>query len=1196
MRTRRLPLPPATGLAVGCVALLWTLAATLPAPAEAADTSKSDSPDFDPGLCESRFDRLREWGQIESPLIAALPDPLDSHFGREFDALLAAVAHALGRSGYIQDLHCLPWSTDKDAEPVYRERPGIVLFRANAPDRALAVLVVGETPLAGVHSQAMGRALELARGRFAADAPDPKGGTRDAQVVKVLGPTFSGSAPSLNLALTVWRRELLDDWEVERTASGKGCKKAKTDDPEIPGARMVVRIRSGSATADDVGDVLRQGLDGDPQFEIEEFELLSASNLDQLSCVWNKLMPHRLGMKTRLTGRLAKQLPEDHPCAPDEGQSAEDNDRVALLVESSAYGRDFEESGFHVELFPMHSWRLREIYEKSQASKKQTDSGSKAATEGTDLVLSRRPHGIPAFGDEATLASQEMILNGILQDLARRRFEVVGVVASDVMDRRFLLERIQAVAPGSRVVTFEGDVLLSQVRNASSPAGVLVASSFPLAWPDPENRPDQPAEDGAEPGSEGAPEVAEQAGRSDSAPRFPFDAAQGVFYATRDLVAGASGAPPMAVRLSIIGNGALHTLARVPLEEPPRQGRPEVEAGDPDPLQASQLLMLRPRRLPRGWWYILSLLTVTYLLAMAHVVRCVWPRRPAASEGSDSQADGGQGKSGKQAFIFGVIPVELIKPPKWKGCGALSRSSDRVLHALVVLVPVVLGVPYLILSVPALVGPIRGFVPPDGYRSGMEGPWAEALPPVVIVILVLALVYLLLGLGTRTLWDLTRPRTTAGDSGSRRPSWLREALGVVLPLFLTLAGILGATLLGGVWIRQSWFTEHGDLLIGRSLALSSGVSPLLPSLLLGGVLVGWIVLSLFRHRVRRAIPSREEIDELASRGVEKSLLGQICGLRRSIEPASFGQGGGPFWSLLIAAPAFYLVFFYESFLNPPLRSVEGVPFDWATSVLFWLTVVVVVGAGLSLFRGWSALRRLLEWLRQSDGAGVEEDRWLDRIRKAYSEAGDSKVVAETQRRAALTSLWAALRGAQTNVAASDLAERLRSVAHDTEDEPAGRWLTIAGWRSSSESQLRAARGPLLEVREAARDFFVWSVVRFVRDAYMQLLQIMGFMTIGALLLLLAVTAYPFEPRRILLLYVSSLVALAATLSVWVVLQARGDRVLGALEGGQATPWKLLASRLGVYAGLPAVSVLASRFPDLRRVFLDWAGPLFEAFR
>ena len=1193
------------------VLFLSLLCHALPGSAAVAETvAESDTastPEFF-RPCEERLKQLKERGYVVEPMIVTLPDPLDSPFGREFDLLLAATFQALERADLNRDLHCLPWNGAKieEASRDFTTFPGMILFKSNAEGSLVPLLLVGETPILGVHTQAMQEALRIAydvipRSEADASGQEPAPETEQPSPIRILGPSFSGSAPSINLVLANWRDGLFEKWKKER-ASAERTKKCKPSSPTEaePSRSVSVTIRSGSATAVNLIPTLIHDLalaTPDGRFAVDA-DRMSASNLDLMACVWNVFVPERLGLQTRLPGKLNDDLGPNHKCfgkPPElpEGTDAgsvddpggPDNKRVALLVESSAYGRDFEDSGFHVVEFPMHVWRLREVYEKHRrTSRGQAGSGEDA--EGRpSFELTRRPRGLPTYGEGATLASQEAELRGILQDLARRRFEVVGVVASDVMDMRFLVERIHAVAPGSRIVTFEKDLLLARAEPGEPPrGGVLVASSFPVDWP---------GEGGYESGDSPEKQAASVSRRETS--RFSLDASEGVYHAARALLSSASPRPPHAVWLSVTGQGDLHTLEKISLERANGDG-PGVAESIPsasDAYQEASFFDLDGvnSRLPRGWSLLLGLFTAGVMLAFARAFPHFAPLgrgRAGATGEAASRPSGGN-------LILGLIPVELLGRPRWKRCDDLAASSDRALHALVVLLPLVFGIPYLVLGIPAISEFFSRIVDEELTLWDARSTLAGNLAPFVVLMLAMlsvTLVVLLVGLASRTAYDSWRVLQDQGrPSGDR---W-REAAGACIPLLVTGLLIVAAAVCAQTWIRQGWLNDNSEYFIRRSLTPTSGASPLLPVLLLGGTLLGWIVLSLFRHRVRRAIPTHDAIARLNldPKAVPQTVRDHVVQLRSAVDPASLWQGAGLLWSVLVVTPALYLALYYGRPM-PFLHTLERRGFDETVSVLFVLAAIVSVGAGISLFRGWSSLREILEWLRLADGPSSGSETWLERVRLAYKESESSRDLAETRRQETLVALREALKSSDSPEAAK-LQARLDDADRVARDEPMGRWLVVADWRRSTPPALLVAEGSPTPLAKAAREFFAWSMVRFVRDAFLQLLQLMGFMTVALLLILVAMTIYPFEPQRVLTVYVSTLIALGASLSIWVVLQARKERLLGALEGNTSSPWQVLAGRLGLYAGLPILSMVANRVPELRRIAADWLRPLLEAF-
>jgi hypothetical protein len=168
-------------------------------------------------------------------IVAILPDPVESALGNQFDNFLDAIQRALAGSGYALDRFRNPWpmpalvgessaddqknkdsSGDSDAtrKPNYTQEPGMMLFRDNVKGRLMVVFLVGETPTRGLHKSALknalGQALQIAKTSPAPSATNPDAGASGVSIknagsrIKVMGPSFSGSAVSMNFALRSW--------------------------------------------------------------------------------------------------------------------------------------------------------------------------------------------------------------------------------------------------------------------------------------------------------------------------------------------------------------------------------------------------------------------------------------------------------------------------------------------------------------------------------------------------------------------------------------------------------------------------------------------------------------------------------------------------------------------------------------------------------------------------------------------------------------------------------------------------------------------------------------------------------------------------------------------------------------------------------------------------------------------------------
>src|SRR5271165_6661026 len=151
-----------------------------------ADEAKRD-PDFDPSF-----------------VIATFPDPLHTHFSLLFDRFIEAIQQGAQDEFYEYDSSWLPWETEEpslallpdqdeaqDRKEKREDQPGILLFRSTGDEpykKALIVFIVGEEPTRGIHRTQFENAVKWIEAL--------QDGTKSSPVA-ILGPTFSGSLPSL---------------------------------------------------------------------------------------------------------------------------------------------------------------------------------------------------------------------------------------------------------------------------------------------------------------------------------------------------------------------------------------------------------------------------------------------------------------------------------------------------------------------------------------------------------------------------------------------------------------------------------------------------------------------------------------------------------------------------------------------------------------------------------------------------------------------------------------------------------------------------------------------------------------------------------------------------------------------------------------------------------------------------------------
>src|SRR5271170_1475073 len=154
-------------------------------------------------------------------VIAILPDPVHTRLGLFFDRSAEALQQAAQMSNYVFDRAIMPWDRtlhtdasdlktrqEQSEEQAQREsNPGLLIFRRyvsnvqganSSPKGPLFVLVVGETPTAGLNKEQFRNAVKIIQEIQDAD-PAAKGAKKPPLLI--LGPSFSGSLESLEQEL-----------------------------------------------------------------------------------------------------------------------------------------------------------------------------------------------------------------------------------------------------------------------------------------------------------------------------------------------------------------------------------------------------------------------------------------------------------------------------------------------------------------------------------------------------------------------------------------------------------------------------------------------------------------------------------------------------------------------------------------------------------------------------------------------------------------------------------------------------------------------------------------------------------------------------------------------------------------------------------------------------------------------------------
>ena len=399
-------------------------------------------------------------------LLATVPDPNDSHLPGEFDRVIGTLQRALEDSSYVLVGWQLPWrpndppvrTAESTSAPLLempslgQRMPGTLLFQSTTAPRDLVVLfLVGETPTAGVHPRSLAEALAKANSLQLDHAP----------TFHVLGPTFSGSAPSLRAGLGRWSAVHPSRFKVitgsasndavalrMRTAPGA---LAASGEP-CPSIDFSATVHPDSVLVDEFTRYLRTRLGADPALE--------TALLVESGTVYGQ----RNATTVDSTPSVAEcELGTDRIFYP-EGSSIESIHPRLLLR------------------FPLHVSQLRAY---SQSQHFAPTPSSAAQPPKLFLELSQEapqfPRDIlPALSPTLTANLTDLSIATAVDLVRRAGIHYVGIQASDSRDVLYLTRRFHAAAADLTFFTFGADRVFTHPDYSAAVRGMIVVSTYPL--------------------------------------------------------------------------------------------------------------------------------------------------------------------------------------------------------------------------------------------------------------------------------------------------------------------------------------------------------------------------------------------------------------------------------------------------------------------------------------------------------------------------------------------------------------------------------------------------------------------------------------------------------------------------------------------------------------------------------------------
>lgn len=416
-----------------------------------------------PDSCYTDLNSLRDIANPQIPkmeyVIATAPNPISTHLAFLFDRIIEIIQQAAQDNNYSYDSSWLPWDESKeyirfpdqvlaqDTLESQEKQPGLAVFRKGMKELGdspyqggLAIFIVAEMPTGGIDQSEFENALSWIQ---------QLGGLSPGQGLKILGPTFSGSLPSLY-------KSIQSD-KLRKFFSEKGK----------------IRISSGSVSSDEQYEAFRWRLQKD---ELGDFStaMESDSTLVDRFCQF-------ITQRGYSTGRVAF-LSEDETAF---GGGTEEK----LEAEAKNLGThklcNYEGSPIYL-YYPRDIATLRSAYQQQSILNpmKQTIGSSNTASTTLRGDLSEPENSehdtVRDYGGQLTPLVQEAVLTAITDVMKANEIQFVILRSSNSLDQIFLGQFLRRALPDVRVVFDGADLLFRRGAEGASLRGVMALSTYPL--------------------------------------------------------------------------------------------------------------------------------------------------------------------------------------------------------------------------------------------------------------------------------------------------------------------------------------------------------------------------------------------------------------------------------------------------------------------------------------------------------------------------------------------------------------------------------------------------------------------------------------------------------------------------------------------------------------------------------------------
>lgn len=1129
-------------------------------------------------------------------VIALAPDPVHTNLGLMFDREMTAVEQAAQAENYAFSSSWLPWHTEASAGPrsgnsiadTQDACPGILLFRRNLPTQVsaqastpererdtpfahgLLVFVVGENPTAGLNRDQWDNAI--------AWMADPR---RPRSTLRVLGPSFSGTLPSLAYAVE----------SIEDRKDSAGLLPAVILSGSVSTCSSMARFQNETGKAVRFGSFQ----------ENDDLRLYRFANyLRKVGATPSEGSIALLSEDETVHGNLGHLNPLGTTTA-----LSPENPRQPALTDNCSfqYHRRFPHDERPLLLFyPRDISALRTAYQ-TQSIFSSAGSSHIHANLQEDAVPtaagSQVTDSIASFSGNTEALAQEARLFAIVNFIRTHHVRYVILRATNPLDLIFLTRFVHRSYPEGRIVSDQSDDLFGREVDSTEFRGTMALSNYPLL---PANQ------------------HWTQSGQPPDHVHFVFDSdvAEGTYLAGRYLFDREMKVPNLCAPTSPCRLPYKPDL--VDLADPGwlhRDHEPETELFAPTWVSVLGVA---------GYWPVAVLTATTSVeqgltsesnhlsTAIRAVPRDFQYTGPARTllDTLSAQPTSWQLCLLAALGIYTYHLIALICGANWTSHSLFSpfRNSDTKQHQ------VLLGISSSF-SVMLPVEFLSVLLSPPGLTPYLHQDWPFKLGLVAVALLSFLPVLALIRRAAR---QRNGEDPDAENIHSRSVTLLSYLASLMILLTLSWVGLLS-----GLDSATAYPTFY------RMAHLMSGVSPLIPTILLtmGFYLWSWQALagSALLCSGRPLLPDLPgEVYDKDGRSRNRENFRISSGMASSIEEAASFLGH-PLTFFWVAATSILLAALLYSIHGLPLLGLENRRFALVMNIGLLSGVFLLGGAGIRLHLTWTELRRLLRALSSLHLSGALCQNTVAGTNSLWAVSGS---VQRIQLLFFSQQLEAARRLMQIGCVAAPSLQEAVEVGSRFAERSAQSVATGSQWylpvelpRADSscvetkkvlvrEAMNKAAAEILTNVLlpgkeeidslsehatkrlNAAEDFLSMHFVAYLQNILATLRSVV--LAIGYLFMSICLTIsfYPFIPRTAISIWLILLLAGIGSVVLSVYAGMERDVTLSVLTGTDPKLSSRFWVRSAAFLSGPLIGVLTTQFPAIADFVLSWLQPGLES--